>query len=222
MIRVLVVSDIRLYREGLAAMLARDERIEIVGTEALADRAVEAVGEVAPEVVLVDMGMPDALISVQRIAARFPQPRIVALGVSEGQKDVIACAEAGAVGYVGRNSSLEGLVSTVEAALRGELHCSPKVAAALVQRIARLATRVNVGKNVHLTPRETEVAGLLRGGRTNQEIARDLHLEVSTVKVHVHNIFEKLGVHNRTEAAARLHAVELLQPRRPWVPSRAD
>lgn len=210
MTRVFVVSNIRLYREGLSEMLSRDGRLDVVGAEADAPRDQEKIVAAAADVVLLDMGIPDALDAIRSLARGPARSKVVALGVSNLSRRVVACAEAGVANYICRESSLEELVQAVEAAVRGEFDCPPKVAAALVGRVARLAERQAVDEDFYLTPRQFEVAQLLDQGLTNQEIAGDLHIEISTVKIHVHNIMDKLGVHHRGQAVAKLHQAGLL------------
>jgi DNA-binding NarL/FixJ family response regulator len=222
MIRVLLISDIRLYREGLAEMLARDGRLEVVGAEAGPAEAMDRLDQLGSVAVVLDVAIPEALTSVRTMAARCPAARVVALGVSGSRSDVIACAEAGAVGYVCRESSLDELVTVVEAATRGELHCSAEVAAGLMQRVAWLARRLVADQEAHLTPRQMDIAELLNRGLTNQEISTRLHIDVSTVKTHVHHIFGKLGAHRRAEAIVKLRGRDLLLAQGPPVRSPAS
>ena len=210
MTRVFVVSNIRLYCEGLSEMLTRDGRLQVVGAEVQVPSDPRRIADAAADVVLLDMGVPRALDAIRSLARGPTKAKVVALGVSERSQPVMACAEAGVAHYVGRESSLEELVRAVEAAVRSEFDCSPKIAAALLGRVARLAERPAVDDEVYLTPRQLEVAELLDQGLTNQEIAQRLHIEVSTVKVHVHNIMDKLGVHHRGKAVARLHRAGVL------------
>src|SRR2546421_13075479 len=131
------------------------------------------------------------------------------LSVREGEDhgDVLASAEAGAIAYVPREASLEDLVAVIECAVRGEAVCSPRVAGALLRRIAVLATDGRSDRvPARLTKREREIMGLIDEGLSNKEIAKRLRIEVATVKNHVHNILEKLQVHRRGEAAARVRA----------------
>lgn len=211
MTRVFVISNIRLYREGLSELLARDGRLEVVGAADL-PRDQQRILDAAAEVVLLDMGIPDALEAIRWLARGPARSKVVALGVSHRSQKVVACAEAGVANYICRDSSLEELVRAVQGAVRGEFDCPPKIAAALVGRVARLAERTIVDDDLYLTPRQLEVARLLDHGLTNQEIGGRLNIEVSTVKIHVHNIMDKLGVHHRGKAVARLHHSGLLSP----------
>jgi two-component system, NarL family, nitrate/nitrite response regulator NarL len=214
MVDVLIVSDIRLYRDGLAEMLARDGRLGSVGTAASISATLEHLENGEACVVLFDMGMPESLTAVRAIATLGQFVKVVALGISETRSDVVNCAEAGVRGYVCRESSLEDLVAAVQSAVDGELYCPPRIAAALMDSVARLAARVTGDDEVHLTYRELEVARLLEQGLGNSEIARRLHIAVATVKVHVHHILDKLGTCRRGEAAAKLRRFGLLQPQR--------
>lgn len=214
MIRVLAVSDIRLYREGLAGMIRRTEGIEVVGTAARIGEVEEVLELSAPDVILLDMGVPHALAAVRRIREMGSTTKVLALGVSENRRTVMACAEAGVSGYVCRESSLADLIAAVEGAVQGELHCSPRISAALLRRVTKLTARLGPDVGFHLTPREAEIAELLDEGLTNQEIGSLLSITVSTVKVHVHNILSKIGAHHRGEAAVRLRRLGLIRPGR--------
>jgi DNA-binding NarL/FixJ family response regulator len=139
MIRVLIVAEIRLYREGLAAMLrAESESIDVVASAAGADDAVRALRELTPDVVLLDMA-PDNAWLVRALEAAVPRTRVVALAVPENEREVLACAEAGVAGFVTRDASVEDVAAAVESAARGEVLASPRMVATLFERIATLA-----------------------------------------------------------------------------------
>lgn len=211
MIKLLIVADIRLYREGLAGVLDRQDQFRVAGTAADAEGAFTELRGGQPDVVLVDMAMPDGLETARAIIDLAPAVKVVALSVAETERDVLACAEAGMAGYVPRQGSLADLIAALECAARGEALCSPRVAAGLLRRVAALAATQPKGlAQAHLTAREREILQLLDGGLANKEIAQRLGIEVATVKNHVHNILEKLQVHRRGEAAAR---ARVIQPR---------
>jgi len=214
-IRVLVVSDIRLYRDGLAHILADEPRLAVVGTAADLPAALREVAAHSPDVALVDMAMPQSVDSVRGIAATASTVKVVALGIRETERDLLACAEAGVAGYVARAASVQDLVKTLEGVGRGELLCSAQVAAALWRRVASLAAAGGGARHAasELTPREREIGGLLEAGLSNKDIAVRLSIEVATVKNHVHNLLEKLQVHRRAQAVARLQG--RTQSRRP-------
>jgi two-component system, NarL family, nitrate/nitrite response regulator NarL len=124
---------------------------------------------------------------------------VVALAVTETEEEILDYARAGASGYVARGASLNELVSTVESVSRGEILCSPRIAAALFKRAGALANDSRAPLH-RLTRRETEIVGLVARGLSNKQIAQRLFIEVATVKNHLHNIFEKLQVRSRIEA----------------------
>lgn len=204
MVRLFIVSDIRLYREGLARVLAADGRVEVVGATGSVEDALTGMADWRPDVVLLDAASAGGLAGACPIVESFPDAKVVALGLANAEGDVIACAEAGLAGYVLREASVEDLVAAVESAARGELCCSPGVAGALLRRLARLAGGRPLGEDGRLTRRELEIVAMIDDGLSNKEIASRLHIEVATVKNHVHHLIEKLGVRRRGEAAAKL------------------
>ena len=204
-IRIVVLADICLYREGLKQALARSERVDVAGTAGDVCEALELVREVEPDIVLLDFRTSDTAALIRALLEVAPTTKVVPLAVHETDDDVIAWAEAGAVGYVSREASLEDLLVTIEAVARGETPCSPRIATMLFHRVAALAReRRPEQPGARLTPRELEIARLIQRGHSNKEIAGQLHIEVATVKNHVHSIFRKLEIRRRGQAAARL------------------
>jgi DNA-binding NarL/FixJ family response regulator len=213
---LLIVSDIRLYREGLAELLSRRDSLDVIGTATHPDEALQQACELDPAVVVIDQALPGSLMLTRALAQVRPDTRVVALGVPDSEESLLLFAEAGVSGYVPREGSVEDLVEAVECATRGELQCSPQLAGTLIRR---LAWRAAVGGNVTanpLTARESEIVHLIDEGLSNKEIAVRLGIEVATVKNHVHNLLEKLRVHRRAEAAAQLRGRDPghLAPRR--------
>lgn len=204
MIRVLIVADIRLYREGLADALARREALQVVGAAGSREGAIAALDECHPDVVLVDMAMLEGQATARALLEHAPDLRVVVLAVPELERDVLNCAELGVSGLVPRDASLDELVATLECAAHGEVRCSPRMTATILRRLATLAAeRGSARLEVLLTAREREVIELIDRGLSNKEIARRLGRSLPTIKQHVHNILEKLQVHRRGEAAAR-------------------
>jgi DNA-binding NarL/FixJ family response regulator len=202
-IRILVVTDIRLYREGVAQILNRREGLVVVGTAANRGEALVNLRELAPQVVLLDMATPESHATARDIERSFPQTPVVALGVAEVEGDVLACAEAGIAAYVPRKGSVEDLVVAVENAARGEVQCCPQFAASLWRRVAALSANQPPGVAVaELTRREREIVRLIDQDLSNKEIAQQLGIELATVKNHVHNLLDKLHVSTRAQAAA--------------------
>jgi DNA-binding NarL/FixJ family response regulator len=199
-IRVLVASHIRLYREALGRVLEQaKEQMTLVGVADSAADAVEQVHRLAPDIALLDMAMSDAF-SVARQLGRFAgASRIVALGMAENEAEVLNCAQLGIAGYVTREASITDMLEAVEATARGEVHCSPKIAALSTERANGNAPNA-------LTARESQILRLLQQGMSNKMICRSLGIELPTVKNHVHSILAKLGIHRRTEAISLLYA----------------
>lgn len=207
-IRVLVVAEVRLYREGLAAVLGGEDHIEVVGA---APTTPPDAGVLRPDVVLVDVAGADDLGAVRDLRTAVPAAQVIALAVPDREGAVVACAEAGVSGYVTRDQSVEDVVAAVEAVARGEMICSPRMAAMLVRRVAALAEHPapTAAPPPRLTARELEIVALIDQGLSNKQIARRLSIEVATVKNHVHNVLKKLHVDRRQEAAARVRAHRL-------------
>lgn len=197
--RILLVSDVRLYLDGIVQLLRDESRIEVVGVASNIPDALSTAARLSPEIAVVDLAMHDSLRTIERMVVEQEGVKVLALTASEVDREIIACAEAGAIGYITRDSSVVELVQCLEAANEGELHCSPKVAAALMCRVSSLAhSASNTLSQRPMTKRERRILGILY--KPNKEIARELNIEIATVKNHVHNIFEKLGVHSRAEA----------------------
>ena len=203
MIRTLLVTDVRLYREGLTHMLARDARIAIIGAASSTDEAIEHARASKPDAILLDMAMHDSLDAACKLIERAPDTRIVVFAVPENRELIIKCAETGVSGLVTRDSSLNEIVESVEAVMRGELHCSPQVAGWLLHRINAMAKNPAKTQSIaNLTKREMRILDLIDDGLSNKQIAYALTIEIATVKNHVHNILEKLHVRSRGEASA--------------------
>jgi DNA-binding NarL/FixJ family response regulator len=202
-IRILIVADIRLYREGLADAFRRADRLAVVDAVAGNGDALAVLARAPVDVVLLGLEPGPLTAAACAICRARPGTRLVALAVGERPEDVVPLAEVGICGYVPRDAALPELVAMVEAVARDELPCSPCVAAGLVRRLAALpADVVDPLAGSHLTAREREVLDLLGEGLTNKEIGRRLHIELPTVKNHVHHVLEKLQVQRRAEAVA--------------------
>jgi DNA-binding NarL/FixJ family response regulator len=206
---VLLVSDVPLYREGVARALGEAHEITVVGTAAGAEQALELVCLIEPEIVLLDMGMPHALDVARQVAQSAQRTRVVALAIREEDSEVIACAEAGIAGYVPRTGSVREAIDVISAVARGEARCSPRIVGSLLRRIAALAAERQGNGHAGapgLTAREAEILALLQQGLSNKMISRRLGIELATVKNHVHSVFGKLGLRRRAEAVVLVHS----------------
>jgi two-component system nitrate/nitrite response regulator NarL len=204
-VRVAIITDIRLYREGLRALLAR-AGVDVIRTTDdgdSEDAGVSCVLATRPDVALLDLSMPSWHDDLRALINSGCETCIVALGVLESEPDVVACAEAGVAGYVPRDASVDDLVRTMHRVLRGEVVCPPRIVGGLFRRLGVLALERAPAASVQkLTARELQIVDLIDEGLSNKQIARRLNIEPSTVKNHVHNVLEKLEVRRRADAAA--------------------
>jgi two-component system, NarL family, nitrate/nitrite response regulator NarL len=201
--RVYVVSDVRLYRDGLIASLAGESRLDVFGAGGSGD-VLSQIAVSRPEVLLLDIAARDSLQIPRRARQALPGLIVVAFAVADAEEgNVLACAEAGISGYVVQDGSIEDLVTAVLCALKGEVVCSPQIAGCLFNRLATLS-RGSATKPAaaQLTAREREIAALVACNLPNKEIARRLHLGPATIKNHVHNILQKLNIHRRCDIGA--------------------
>jgi two-component system, NarL family, nitrate/nitrite response regulator NarL len=199
----MIVSDIRLYREGIGLILRGQRRMDPVGQVADVPQALVCFREARPDVVLLDGAMSDAVGAVRTLVAAEPDMRVVVLGVEEDDVVVLEYAAAGVSGYVPRSADKRALAAALETVAAGGALCSPPVAAALLKRVATLSARnAHDTRTARLTLREREIVELVRDGMSNKEISQRLCIEVPTVKNHVHNILEKLDLRRRGEVAA--------------------
>jgi len=209
--RVFLLSDVRLYREGLLWSLSRQATFEMIGAGDFSRRTMATVLELAPDVIILDVGVAEGFEAAKTLSSRLLNSKVIAFAVSEVDHVVVACAEAGIAGYVAPDGSEEDLIRAVEFALRGELYCSPRIAGLLFRQISALSSRLaGPSEPESLSRRERQILGLVGEGMSNKEIGRALRISDATVKNHVHNILEKLQVHRRGEAAARLRSAHPL------------
>lgn len=201
-LRIVVISPVRLYREGLAEILSATDDIGTIATCEHPVEALQLARRLRPHIVLLDMSTTGSTATARLFARESPETKIVALALPETEPQVVACAEAGVVGYVPRGGSIEDLIATIRHVAQGETLCSPVIAAGLMRRIADLAhhNRPDSARS-RLTARESEVAEHVALGLSNRAIAARLGIELCTVKNHVHNILQKLGATQRTDIA---------------------
>ena len=194
-IRLLLADDHPVVRDGLRGMLATQADIKIIGEAEDGASAVRLTAELEPNVVLMDLRMPvlDGVSAIQEIKARQPEVQVLVLTTYDTDADILPAVEAGATGYLLKDCSRETLFEAIRAAARGEAVLAPTVAARLMGQIRSPAEE-------KLSEREIEVLELVAQGSSNREIAKRLHISQATVKSHLINIFNKLGVSDRTAA----------------------
>jgi DNA-binding NarL/FixJ family response regulator len=201
-VRIFIADDNRLLREGLAAMLAEIDDMTVVGMASSGGQAIDQIKKLLPDMALVDIGMPDkdGLDVTETLHKELKKVKVIILGMPDLTDEIMACIEAGAAGYVLKEASFEYLVESIRSVQRGESFCSPRMAASLFSRVAELAGEKIPESSVKLTPREVEIINKIADGLSNKEIAEQLFIEIQTVKNHIHNILDKLQLHNRLEA----------------------
>jgi DNA-binding NarL/FixJ family response regulator len=215
-VRVLLADDQALFREALATLLSARPEVEVVGEAADGAQVLERAAACRPDVVLMDLHMPvlDGIGATRRLRVEQPAVRVLALTTFDDDADVFAALRAGALGYLLKDVTGDRLVEAVLAAARGESVLQPSVAAKVVARVARMPDDVPRPRPQPLveplTEREVEVLRLLADGASNREIAAALFLAEGTVKNHVTAVLAKLGVRDRTQAALRARALELI------------
>lgn len=193
MIRVLIVDDHPVVREGLAALIDRRADMTVVGEALDGAQAVEIALERRPDVILMDLRMPGmgGVAAIETLRERLPTARCIVLTTYDGDEDIYRGIRAGAFAYLLKDAPRETLLETVRAVAAGHKRIPPEIAAKLMERMTA----------PDLTARELEVLEQIVRGRSNREIARALDIAEGTVKVHVNSILGKLGVSDRTQAA---------------------
>jgi two-component system NarL family response regulator len=192
-IRVLIIEDHPVVRQGLVALLSNAPDIEVVGSAADGVAAMEIFKSVRPDVTLMDLQMPrlGGVEAIQRIRSQWPDARIIVLTTFDGDEDIYRAMQAGAKAYLLKGMEVEELLAAIRAVHAGHARVPSSIAEKLAQRVA----------SQDLTAREVEVLERILAGRANKEIANDLNISEATVKSHVNSLLSKLGVDDRTHAA---------------------
>jgi DNA-binding NarL/FixJ family response regulator len=215
-IRVLLVDDQALFREGLETLLSVHRDIQVVGQASNGQEAVEVAAQLHPDVVLMDVRMPilNGVRATRRLKRAQPQCRVIVLTTFDDDEYVFDALRAGAVGYLLKDVASARLVEAIRAAARGESILEPSVAAKVIAEFTRVSSMVPSAQMEQLveplSERELEILGLIARGASNREIADQLFIAEGTVKNHVTHILGKLGVRDRTQAALKARELGLL------------
>jgi DNA-binding NarL/FixJ family response regulator len=196
-IRLLIAEDHALVRAGLSELLANRDDVEVVGEAANGEEAVARAVELRPDVVLMDLSMPevDGIEATRRISAEVPDANVVVLTSFSDRERILQALDAGAVGYLLKDLEPDELHRGVQAAARGESPLAPKAAHAVI------SARSEARPGIELSSREREVLALVAEGLPNKLIARRLEISEKTVKAHLTRVFQSIGVTDRTQAA---------------------
>ncbi|MFZ4515432.1 MAG: response regulator [Acidimicrobiia bacterium] len=215
-IRVVLVDDHALFRRGLELVLAEAPDLEVVGQAGDGDEAVRMVRDLAPDVVLMDVRMPrmSGIEAARAIRDTVPGTKIIMLTVSDDEKDLFASIRAGASGYLLKEVSIDEVAGAVRAVTRGHSLISPSMASKLLVEFNALSERADDRQRVgspKLTNRELEVLTLVAAGCSNRDVATRLYISENTVKNHIRNMLEKLGLHSRMEAVIYAMREQLIE-----------
>jgi len=214
-IKLMLVDDQALFREGLRTLLSVYDDLEIVGEANNGQEAVERAPELKPDVILMDLRMPvlDGVAATRQLHETMPDSKIIVLTTFDDDDHVFDGLRAGAVGYLLKDVPSEKLVEAIRAAAQGQTFLQPSVAAKVVAEFTRLSTVPTPAAQPLVEPlseRELEILRLIATGASNKEIAGELFITEGTVKNHVTNILGKLGVRDRTQAALKAKELNLI------------
>jgi DNA-binding NarL/FixJ family response regulator len=217
-IRIFIVDDLRLLREGLVSLLAEQPDITVIGAAASGHAALEQIKALCPQVALIDSGLPgkEGLAMTRALRRDAPAVKVMLLGLSALPAEILGGIEAGAAGYVLQDASFAALLDAIRAVHRRESVCSSQIVTALFSRIAELANdrlpRPPLSA-LMLTTRELDILNGVAHGLSNKEIAHRHFIALQTVKNHIHNILDKLHLQTRREAVAYARDRDLLKER---------
>ncbi len=201
---MLLVDDHDLFRSGLRSLL-EEQGLQVVGEADNGREALRLVGELAPDVVVMDLKMPGltGVETTRQVTSIAPRTRVVVLTISADDDDVMEAVVAGACGYLLKDSSIDTLIAGIRAASSGESLISPQIATKVLQQLRAQTADTTAAKTIRteLSERELEVLRLIANGKDNAEIARELFISPKTVKNHISNILMKLQIENRIQAA---------------------
>ncbi|MFD8833700.1 response regulator [Streptomyces griseofuscus] len=218
--RVVVADDQTVVREGIVMLLGLLPGVEVIGAAGDGEEAVRLVGELAPDVVLMDLRMPrcDGVEATRRIREQYPGTQVVVLTTYADDESLFPALRAGARGYLTKDAGGEEIVRAVESVLSGEAGLSPSVQRRLLERLSQAEPQSAAIMPTPpvppdgLTMRETEVLVLIAEGLSNQEIAHRMHVSNATVKTHINNLFAKTGLKDRAQAVRYAYAKGLVRP----------
>ncbi|MFZ1977473.1 MAG: response regulator transcription factor [Bacteroidota bacterium] len=209
-IRILVIEDNRVLREGITAMLDGLPDMHVVATVGSGNNILQKASLSKPHVILMDVGLTNFKESslVESVRREIPEAKVIGMGFAPSQSDIVEFVEAGASGFILKNATVKEFLGTIRSVAQGIKVLPPLLAGSLFSHVIELALKKRKGKlnnAVRMTKREREIIVLIADGLSNKEIAQQLNIATHTVKSHVHNIMEKLALHTRLQIAKYIH-----------------
>jgi Response regulator containing a CheY-like receiver domain and an HTH DNA-binding domain len=209
-IRILVIEDNRVLRDGITAMLNEQADMHVVATIGSGNNVLLKASQTKPHVILMDVGLKNFKESsvVESIKKKMPEVKVIGMGFVPTQSDIVEFVEAGASGFILKDATVKEFLGTIRSVAQGVKVLPPSLAGSLFSHVIELALKKNKGKitnAVRMTKREREIIVLIADGLSNKEIAQQLNIATHTVKSHVHNIMEKLALHTRLQIAKYTH-----------------
>ena len=205
-IKLLIIEDNKLLRNGLSAMLKKQKYIDIIATSENNKTTISNIRQLKPNIILLDLGLHNrnSLAVVEFVKKDFPKAKVIVMDIAPVPGDINLFIEAGASGFILKDATFDEFISTIHAVAEGTNVLSPKLSESLFSQIVEHALkgdRTKLKEAVRMTKREREVIGLIGDGLSNKEIAQSLNISTFTLKSHIHNIMEKLTLHTRLEIA---------------------
>lgn len=209
-IRILVIEDNRVLRDGLTLMLDQQADMHVVSTIGSGNNVLTKASQTKPHVILLDVGLKNLneLSVVESVRKNLPEAKVIGMGFVPSQSDIVEFVAAGASGFILKDATVQEFLRTIRSVARGEKVLPPSLTDSLFSHVVELALKKrkrNPTSVVRMTKREREIIALIADGLSNKEIALQLNIATHTVKSHVHNVMEKLALHSRLQIAKFLH-----------------
>lgn len=209
-IRVLVIEDNRVLRDGLTMMLDGQPDMHVVATIGSGNNVLLSARQTKPQIILLDVGLKNfnELSVVETVRKNLPDAKVIGMGFVPSQSDIVEFVSAGASGFILKDATVKQFLATIRSVAEGAKVLPPTLTDSLFSHIVELALKSKTGtrsSSVRMTKREREIIGLIADGLSNKEIAQRLNIATHTVKSHVHNIMEKLALHSRLQIAKFMH-----------------
>ncbi|MCX6145073.1 MAG: response regulator transcription factor [Ignavibacteriales bacterium] len=209
-IRILIIEDNRVLRDGLTLMLNEQADMHVVSTVGSGNNVLVKANQTKPHIILLDVGLKNLneLSVVESVRKNVPDAKVIGMGFVPSQSDILEFVEAGASGFILKDATVKEFLGTIRSVVRGAKVLPPSLTDSLFSHVVALALKKRKGKTnnvVRMTKRERETIVLIADGLSNKEIAQRLNIATHTVKSHVHNIMEKLALHSRLQLANFVH-----------------